>query len=239
MDKYKRDIKESWECREDNVKFKNKVVQLYRTYVQEEKAGDANPEAEDPQVIYNRDREQMERSLDALRRALKTDSVASKREIGKMMRESVLLTNELNILRKDARGLQIQRKAIDQAGGVGPKTNIPALMEQLGLVYKKPKPKEPKKQKEDGVLPPPPSSRQGRTVALHVTDAQGRQTTAPQSRSKVDNWEAWREIQMQHDQMQHLEEQLQIVCMNMNIDASQILANVDNNLQTMEREQYM
>jgi hypothetical protein len=87
----------------------------------------------------------MERSLDALRRALKTDSVASKREIGKMMRESVLLTNELNILRKDARGLQMQRKAIDQAGGVGAKTNIPALMDQLGLVYKKPKPKEPKK----------------------------------------------------------------------------------------------
>ena len=147
MDKYKRDIKETWECREDNARFKNKVVQLYRTYVQEEKSGEANPEAEDPQVIYNRDREQMERSLDALRRALKTDSVASKREVGKMMRESVLLTNELNILRKDARGLQMQRKAIDQAGGVGAKTNIPALMDQLGLVYKKPKPKEPKQQK--------------------------------------------------------------------------------------------
>lgn len=238
MDKYKRDIKETWECREDNSKFKNKVVQLYRTYVQEEKSGEANPEAEDPQVLYNRDREQMERSLDGLRRALKTDAVASKRETGKMMRESVLLTNELNILRKDARGLHMQRKTIEQAGGVGPKTNIPSLMEQLGLAYKKPKPKEPK-QKEEAGNPPPPPSRQGRTVALHVTDAQGRQLTAPQSRSKTDNWEAWREIQMQHDQMQNLEEQLQITCMNMNIDLSQILANVDNNLQALEREQYM
>jgi hypothetical protein len=137
----------------------------------------------------------------------------------------------------------MQRKAIDQAGGVGAKTNIPALMDQLGLVYKKPKPKEPKQQKGDGTNPPPPpsvpNSRQGRTVALHVTDANGRQTTAPQSRSKTDNWEAWREIQMQHDQMQHLEEQLQVICMNMNIDPMQILASVDNNLQAMEREQYM
>jgi len=243
MDKYKRDIKETWECHQDMAQFKNKVVKLYRTYVQEEKSGEGNPEAEDPQLLYNRDREQMERSLDALRRALKTASIASKREVGKMTRESVLLTNELNILRRDARVFSMQRRAIDEAGGVSAKTNIPALMDQLGLVYKKSKPKESKQPKDATSAPPPPpsipNSRQGRTVALHVTDAQGRQLSAPPTRSKTDNWEAWREIQMQHDQMQSLEEQLQTVCMNLNIDPMQILSNVDEKLQALERELYM
>ena len=38
-----------------------------------------------------------------------------------MMRESVILTGELNTLRKDARYLQLQQNAITKAGGVGPK----------------------------------------------------------------------------------------------------------------------
>jgi hypothetical protein len=33
-------------------------------------------EVEDPQQVYNRDREQMERSLDSLRRSMKTEAVA-------------------------------------------------------------------------------------------------------------------------------------------------------------------
>lgn len=34
----------------------------------------------------------MERSLDSLRRAMKTETVVHRRDLGKMMRESVLLT---------------------------------------------------------------------------------------------------------------------------------------------------
>jgi hypothetical protein len=44
----------------------------------------------------------LERSLDGLRRALKTDAVSNKRDVSKMMRERALLTKELNVLRRDA-----------------------------------------------------------------------------------------------------------------------------------------
>ena len=52
-------------------------------------------------------------ALDSLRRALKTEAMAHKRELGKMMREGVLLTKERNTLRKNARSMQLQKKAID------------------------------------------------------------------------------------------------------------------------------
>jgi hypothetical protein len=39
-------------------------------------AGRGSAEVEDPQQVYNRDREQMERSLDSLRRSTKTEAVA-------------------------------------------------------------------------------------------------------------------------------------------------------------------
>ena len=42
--------------------------------------------------VFNRDREQLERSLDSLRRCTKTDAMATKRDLGKMIREGVLLT---------------------------------------------------------------------------------------------------------------------------------------------------
>ena len=141
LEKFKRDLRETWEVSSDAQAFKGKVVKMYRFYVQEDIAGptadsDA-PDASDPQEIYNRDREQLERSLESLRRALKTDAMAHKRDTGKMMREGVILTGELNTLRRDARYLMLQRAAIDKAGGIGAKTDIPSLMKALNIEVKK------------------------------------------------------------------------------------------------------
>lgn len=61
-----------------------------------------------------RDREMLERSLDGLRRAVKTDALSNKRDISRMMRERGLLTKELNVLRRDAGELRLQNKAIEQ-----------------------------------------------------------------------------------------------------------------------------
>lgn len=144
LEKFKRDLRETWEVSNNPAAFKNRVVRMYRFYVQEDIAGGSAqggdsdaPDASDPQEIYNRDREQLERSLESLRRALKTDAMAHKRDLGKMMREGVLLTGELNTMRKDARYLLLQKRAIDKAGGIGPKTDIPALMEALHIEVKK------------------------------------------------------------------------------------------------------
>lgn len=113
---------------------------MYRIYVQDDAtkarssvAQDKKADMEDPQQVFNRDREQLERSLDSLRRCTKTDAMATKRELGKMIREGVLLTRELNMLRKNARHLQLQKRAIAQVGTINAQTDVSELMEYLGL----------------------------------------------------------------------------------------------------------
>ena len=86
------------------------------------------------QITYNRDREMLERSLEGLRRALKTDSLSNKREVTKMMRERSQLIKELNALRKDAGDLRLQNKTIERAGLIGPKMDVAVLNDTLALL---------------------------------------------------------------------------------------------------------
>ena len=154
LEKFRRDLRETWEVSNDPSPFKARVVKLYRVYVQEDVSGAGGAgDASDPQEIYNRDREQLERSLESLRRALKTDATAHKRDLSKMMREAVLLTGELNSLRKDARYLELQKRTIARCGGVTPK-NLTVLMEMLNLNVKK---KEDERA-EPPALPPVPGN---------------------------------------------------------------------------------
>lgn len=76
-----------------------------------------------------------------------------------------------------------------------------------------------------------------RTVALRLTDAVGNSnvyTTPNRARRekelKDDHWEAWKEIQIQNDQMQQLEEQLQRACLLTNLNHQQVLATLDQGL---------
>merc|ERR1712070_199964 len=95
-----RDIHELYQARMVNADLKSKVIGLYRVYVQEETSGKTkkqsggggggSTEGEDPQVVYNRDRETMERNLEGLKKSLKMDAVAFKRDLGKMQRENVM-----------------------------------------------------------------------------------------------------------------------------------------------------
>jgi regulator of replication initiation timing len=263
MEKFKRDLQELWALRNDPTAFKASMIKMYRVYVQEDVSpnmlagGKASGGMEDPQVAYNRDREQMERSLDSLRRSLKTESVAHKRDAGKMMRESVMLTKELNNLRKSARAMQLQRKAIEEAGDLGPHTDLQELMTLLGVHVKKQASSStaPPAGGTGEALPPMPPVAElmrsrggtvGRTAALKTTNADGKVSrgggarsslTAPGGTgapgavvSKQDQWEAWREIQMQYDQMKTLEEQLMAVCYSLNIDPIPVIVGIDSAL---------
>lgn len=88
-----------------------------------------------------------------------------------------------------------------------------------------------------------------RTVALKTTNADGKvNPTNPVKRShsagnntgttngatgvisKQDQWEAWREIQMQYDTMKGLEEHLIAVCHSINIDPIPLIVSIDSNL---------
>jgi hypothetical protein len=264
MEKFKRDLQELWALRNDQTAFKASMIKMYRVYVQE----DVSPAMlasgrtggggmEDPQIAYNRDREQMERSLDSLRRSLKTESVAHKRDAGKMMRESVMLTKELNSLRKSARAMQLQKKAIEEAGELGPHTDLADLMALLGVHIKKQAssslgPAAPAANGESLPPVPPDGSARvrsrggtiGRTAALKTTNADGKVVRTSSGHgshggpgagqtgmvSKQDQWEAWREIQMQYDQMKGLEDQLMAVCYSLNIDPIPVIVGIDSTL---------
>ena len=266
MDKFKRDLQELWALRNDAVAFKANMIKMYRVYVQEDvspsmlASGRAGGNMEDPQVAYNRDREQMERSLDSLRRSMKTETIAHKRDAGKMMRESVMLTKELNNLRKQARAMQLQQKAIEQTGELTPQTDLTELMGLLGVHVKKPNTpgiSGPVATADPGLPPMPPNgtadnrlranrtSNTARTAALKTTLADGKVLRSAGGRrsgegstggaltgtvSKQDQWEAWREIQMQYDQMKVLEDQLMAVCYSLNIDPIPVIVGIDTTL---------
>jgi WD40 repeat protein len=238
IEKFKRDLRATWTVREDASSFKASVVKLYRVFVQEDVAGSSaggsgsGGDASDPQEIYNRDREQLEKSLEALRRALKGDALAHRRDMGKMMREGVLLTGELNTLRKDARQLILQRKAIDDAGGIGPKTNLNELMGLLGLETKKKK--KPADASGGAALPTPPGLKGtgARSAALRNTAAtpSGAALLLAGEPKKGDQWTAWREVQLQTQLMAELEERLQSVCYSLSVDPVSVLVSIDTKL---------
>jgi cilia- and flagella-associated protein 57 len=173
LERFMRDLQEVWSVRQDYSAMKAKVVQLYRIYVQEdvlqlEEGGGGGlghgNDVEGPQRQYNRDREQMERSLDALRKSLHTDSKLHKRDLSKMMRENVLLTKEMNDLRKEAHTLQLQKQALQASIESGNRSNINEVMEMLGFPIKASATATPAASASANMenhFPPPPSSAGG------------------------------------------------------------------------------
>lgn len=258
LERFNRDLLDTWETRVDKDAFKSSVVKMYRSYVQEDdsQGSSSKNDLENPEEMYNRDREQLERSLDSLRRATKTEAISNKRDQVKMMREGVLLTNELNLLRKNARYMYLQKKAIHQLGSITLHTDLTEIMQMLSI-QSKAKPSTPKaapsdafndlgtprSAKQSDVLPPNPPGNNtkrekvtARSAALKTTLADGRLADKPGGSpnkgkstavSKSDQWEAWREIQMQYDQMKLYESQLSLLCESLNIDVNQIINDID------------
>ena len=246
--KYRRDLKELLAEIENNAVLKSKIILLFRTYVQDDASNDdsgkPSKKLEDPQLIYNRDREQLERSLEALRRAAKGDARAHKRDVTKMLRENVILTNELNDLRKNYVLLSLKKKAVDESGALQGKP-FNDIFDILGVKdpadkYKKMFPTDSNPNAggifaTEGVkemISPSRGKNSPRTSALRATDAGGKSyDTSPTSgRKNNDQWEAWREIQMQNDQLQHLEGQLRQICSVIYIDPGEILIKIDESI---------
>lgn len=172
-----------------------------------------------------------------------------------MTRESVLLTKELNTMRKNARGLYLQKKAIEQAGELNIHSDLTDLIEILNLQPSKKTTSNannndpPSNNSEEA--PPPQqksASRQqsrvqrggsgptiiSRTAALRTTSAEGVVTSLTSKSNKVmsrqDQWEAWREIQIQYDTMKELEDRITEVCNSLGLDAIPVIVSVDTKL---------
>ena len=237
LERFMRDLQEAWQYRGDQHLLKSRVVNLYRVYVQEDIASSASGgggggEESGPQKQYNRDREQMERSIDALRKSLRTDAQMHKRDLSKMMRENVMLTKEMNDLRKDSKTMKLQDDALVKALESGKSSNIPDLIEMLGFAVKAPA--------TAGSLPPPPKNRKRsiRSTAIrHSTSAGGSANGNRQwsskghdqglASSKFDLNEAWRELDIQNESMFRLEEQLRSLCDALNINSDLVMEHID------------
>lgn len=234
IDRFMKDLKDTWVIREDHPLLKSKVVNLFRMYVQEDTVGggDSSAGPEDPQLQYNRDREQMERSMDALRRSLHTDAILQKRDMNKMMRESVVLTRELNELRKDEQTLMMKQEAIVRVQKSSNKSNILTLMSQYGLGVKD---SSSSKSSKADIPPAPPSNGSAvigggtkRSTALRSASAGGDGGGSGVMKSRNDLREAWRELEMQTSQIANLEDQLRSLCISLRLDFMEELTFVDD-----------
>lgn len=207
-----RDLTEVSAVLRDKVLLKAKFVQLFRQYAQADAAQDAKGTSlgeDDPRVLYNRDREQMERNLESVRRALKTDATAHRRDFEKMMRENVVLTRELNELRQEHHEMLLQKAAVDSATAKGlAKADIGALMGVLGIGA-------PTAARRESKVQPPKieSTITSRTAVLPAADAG-----------------LWREVAMQNTQMQRLEADLKVVCESTGAAFEELLFKIDREL---------
>jgi len=288
---YQKDLLGVIDVREQAKELKNQVVMMYHKYVQNhsESTESSDRKLEDPQMVYNRDREQLERSLDALRRAAKGDAVMHKKDVTKLSREKVIMTNELNDLRKNFMSLSLKKKAIDECEALQGGKNFGDIFDILGV--KDPREKLRKEKDKENANPNPinaggifategveemrlplsligeertevvsarahngrpplrsksaaPRSprtvalKQGRNISTSPSKRRrpisniGKGRIMPTSSEQGDQWAAWREIQMQHDQLQELEGRLREVCELAHMDPIEVFERLETHLST-------
>lgn len=222
LERFMKDLQDTWSAHEDEDALKAKVINLFRLYVQEDVSmfgaaqGGSGGDTDAQQKQYNRDREQMERNLDTLRRSLHTDAVMRKRDLGKMMRENVILTKQMNELRKDYKTLLIQKKAVDEALKIGPRGNIAEYMDILGIA---------RAAGAAAAAPVTAKSRQSPRSAALRTFSAGPASAMRGGRNNTND--AWRELQMQEENIVRLETQLSALCNSLEMDVGLMSHEVD------------
>ena len=207
-----RDLAELSVVLKDKALLKAKFVQLFRQYAQADTSQDAKGTSlgeDDPRVLYNRDREQMERNLESVRRALRTDATAHRRDFEKMMRENVVLTRELNELRQEHHDMLLQKAAVDTATAKGlARADIGALMAVLGIG-----------------APNVNAHQEIKAQPIKIESIASRSAELPPADAGL-----WREVAMQNTQMQRLEADLKIVCESTGSAFGELLFAIDQEL---------
>merc|ERR1711871_1676701 len=121
--RFRRDLQGCSTQLDDYKKLKPGVRLLYKQYVQEEGAGGVSAGRTvagagsggelDLQQEYNRQREHLERNVEALKRNIGKDLDMFMKDHARLKRESVGLTEEMNQLRREAKLLKRKKKAVD------------------------------------------------------------------------------------------------------------------------------
>jgi len=124
--KFRRDLQSVALKIGNNKALKDGVMRLYKIYAQDDitarrkkGAGDGSG-ADDMQAEYNRQREHLERNVEALKRNITKDVEMHATDNARLIRENVGLTKEINELRRESKDLAIQASGL-MIGGLDPK----------------------------------------------------------------------------------------------------------------------
>ena len=120
---YRSDLRECVQHMDQHKVLKSKVKLLYKKYVQEEKVvGDFDSTDENATFLkeYKRQREYLERSVAGLKRKLAKDVKLHETERMRLMKESVQLTNEINLLRREMKDVKNGHRRLHRRAGVNP-----------------------------------------------------------------------------------------------------------------------
>lgn len=168
---------------------------------------------------YNRQRDLLERNMESLRRTVATDARIKENDLARLARENVLLTTELNDLRREHQHLASLNQAQEQG-----LVDADALAEMFGW-QSKPRGNTP--------MPTPPAhSRSARGSSrvpqvLRSSSANSARSSARRKDSRPpseDDGVLRRQIAMQMQQIQVLEETIKGLCRTAGISIEEVFA---------------
>ena len=119
--KFRRDLEAAAQDLGNYKKVKHSVRALFAKYVQAATGrSEEEGSAADPQMDYNREREHLERNVTALKKKIGKDMELFMGDHARLTREGVNLTEEMNLLRREAKLLKRQQRSMDlEASGIG------------------------------------------------------------------------------------------------------------------------
>jgi len=126
---FRHDLKDAANVASDHKQLKTKVVQLFKTYVQRDSGGGPGGNRvtkKEFQEEYNRQREHLERNVEALKSKIFKDMALMESDHKQLVRDNVLLTEEINNLRRDEKKNQVQQLQLQRAAytHLGPKARL-------------------------------------------------------------------------------------------------------------------
>eukprot|EP00944_MAST-04C_sp_MAST-4C-sp1_P009277 g9277.t1 len=133
IDSFQSELHECVQLIQEPAKLKVSVEHLYKKFVRKEiKSGDLDAEITSE---YQRQKEYLEKSVDALKRRLVRDSALHKADNQRVMMANMSLVKEINTLRKNVRAnvraVRMQAKDSDNSTA-GPATGMPITSSQAG-----------------------------------------------------------------------------------------------------------
>jgi hypothetical protein len=97
----------------DYKQLKANIRAIFAKYVQQQGSTLSRESGVDPQMEYNREREHLERNVEALKKKMAKDMDMLMGDHARLTREGVNLTEEMNLLRREAKILRRQQKSMD------------------------------------------------------------------------------------------------------------------------------